>query len=146
MISLEKFTEIVGKCEIASQKNCVGHRGRWVLCPDPGLNRGPLDLQSNALPTELSRPTAGVAAIVTLVSKGRMRHEQFFLWINNVQHITIQDTGGFLAFHWHLILKLSQSRRTFHRPDPRHPSSFYHLSVLQVYKLTYLLNISIYFN
>ncbi|KAF4524241.1 hypothetical protein B566_EDAN008787 [Ephemera danica] len=24
-------------------------------CPDPGLNRGPLDLQSNALPTELSR-------------------------------------------------------------------------------------------
>ena len=27
------------------------------LCPDPGLNRGPLDLQSNALPTELSRPT-----------------------------------------------------------------------------------------
>lgn len=26
-------------------------------CPDPGLNRGPLDLQSNALPTELSRPT-----------------------------------------------------------------------------------------
>ena len=24
-------------------------------CPDPGSNRGPLDLQSNALPTELSR-------------------------------------------------------------------------------------------
>jgi hypothetical protein len=24
-------------------------------CRDPGLNRGPLDLQSNALPTELSR-------------------------------------------------------------------------------------------
>ena len=24
-------------------------------CPDPGLNQGPLDLQSNALPTELSR-------------------------------------------------------------------------------------------
>ena len=26
-----------------------------LKCPDPGLNRGPLDLQSNALPTELSR-------------------------------------------------------------------------------------------
>ena len=25
-------------------------------CRDPGSNRGPLDLQSNALPTELSRP------------------------------------------------------------------------------------------
>ena len=25
------------------------------VCPDPGSNRGPLDLQSNALPTELSR-------------------------------------------------------------------------------------------
>ena len=24
-------------------------------CPDPGLNRGPSDLQSDALPTELSR-------------------------------------------------------------------------------------------
>ena len=28
----------------------------WWICPDPGLNQGPLDLQSNALPTELSRP------------------------------------------------------------------------------------------
>ena len=27
-------------------------------CRDPGSNRGPLDLQSNALPTELSRPNA----------------------------------------------------------------------------------------
>ena len=30
-------------------KNC------WQKCRDPGSNRGPLDLQSNALPTELSR-------------------------------------------------------------------------------------------
>ncbi len=27
------------------------------MCRDPGSNRGPLDLQSNALPTELSRLT-----------------------------------------------------------------------------------------
>ena len=27
-----------------------------VFCPDPGSNQGPLDLQSNALPTELSGP------------------------------------------------------------------------------------------
>ena len=26
-------------------------------CRNPGLNQGPLDLQSNALPTELFRPT-----------------------------------------------------------------------------------------
>ena len=29
---------------------------KWAKqCRDPGSNRGPLDLQSNALPTELSR-------------------------------------------------------------------------------------------
>ena len=32
---------------------------RLGSCPDPGLNRGHLDLQSNALPTELPRPTDG---------------------------------------------------------------------------------------
>ena len=30
---------------------------RFWHCRNPGLNRGPLDLQSNALPTELFRPT-----------------------------------------------------------------------------------------
>ena len=30
---------------------------RSVPCRNPGLNRGPLDLQSNALPTELFRLT-----------------------------------------------------------------------------------------
>jgi hypothetical protein len=29
--------------------------GVGKMCRDPGSNRGPLDLQSNALPTELSR-------------------------------------------------------------------------------------------
>ena len=29
----------------------------YSKCRDPGSNRGPLDLQSNALPTELSRLT-----------------------------------------------------------------------------------------
>ena len=44
-------------------------------CRNPGLNRGPLDLQSNALPTELFRPTrhmsaaCGVAGVVKYVSK-----------------------------------------------------------------------------
>ena len=32
---------------------------RFRHCRNPGLNRGPLDLQSNALPTELFRPTRG---------------------------------------------------------------------------------------
>ena len=30
--------------------------GKKRLCRDPGLNQGPSDLQSDALPTELSRP------------------------------------------------------------------------------------------
>ena len=37
----------------------LGGKRRWRAgkgeCRDPGSNRGPLDLQSNALPTELSR-------------------------------------------------------------------------------------------
>ena len=33
-------------------------------CRDPGSNRGPLDLQSNALPTELSRPAVFSGEIV----------------------------------------------------------------------------------
>ena len=38
-----------------------------VFCPDPGLNRGPLDLQSNALPTELSRPV--ISSTTLLLAK-----------------------------------------------------------------------------
>ena len=34
----------------------VDRRG-FSACRNPGLNQGPLDLQSNALPTELFRPT-----------------------------------------------------------------------------------------
>ena len=35
------------------------HLNVKAKCRDPGSNRGPLDLQSNALPTELSRQTVG---------------------------------------------------------------------------------------
>ena len=49
----------------SNQNNYLGHSKAIMLqlspttlvqnkCPDPELNRGPLDLQSNALPTELS--------------------------------------------------------------------------------------------
>ena len=38
-------------------------------CPDPGLNRGPLDLQSNALPTELSRPVDSKLKITSFERK-----------------------------------------------------------------------------
>ena len=36
-------------------KKCTNPRC-WSDCPDPGLNQGPVDLQSHAFPTELSRP------------------------------------------------------------------------------------------
>ena len=51
-----------------SRSICLLHREKYKKkkklstaevrhCRNPGLNRGPLDLQSNALPTELFRPT-----------------------------------------------------------------------------------------
>ena len=43
---------------IINQNVCQPPGDRWGYCPDPGLNQGPLDLQSNALPTELPRLAA----------------------------------------------------------------------------------------
>ena len=40
-------------------------------CRDPGSNRGPLDLQSNALPTELSRPLCNDWGQEEPVQKGK---------------------------------------------------------------------------
>ena len=42
-------------------------------CRDPGSNRGPLDLQSNALPTELSRPL--LLSVPALASKWKTKPE-----------------------------------------------------------------------
>ena len=49
-------------------------RGKFVSqkCRDPGSNRGPLDLQSNALPTELSRlplPASRKTVLLQIVSR-----------------------------------------------------------------------------
>jgi hypothetical protein len=41
-------------CNVYTLPRRVQKRGK-NRCRDPGLNRGPLDLQSSALPTELSR-------------------------------------------------------------------------------------------
>ena len=47
-----------GQCDIGFSYQNVGVDRRVLrLCRNPGLNQGPLDLQSNALPTELFRPT-----------------------------------------------------------------------------------------
>ena len=44
------------KYDLGGEKDEKGNKRRMKkLCRDPGSNRGPLDLQSNALPTELSR-------------------------------------------------------------------------------------------
>ena len=46
----------LGLCYIGFSYQNVGVDRRVLrLCRNPGLNQGPLDLQSNALPTELSR-------------------------------------------------------------------------------------------
>ena len=39
------------------RKKIVRPAAESACCRNPGLNQGPLDLQSNALPTELFRPT-----------------------------------------------------------------------------------------
>ena len=44
------------------------------LCRNPGLNRGPLDLQSNALPTELFRQVVGGASMELMV--GEMKYKR----------------------------------------------------------------------
>ena len=46
----------LGLCDIEFSYQNVGVDRRVLrLCRNPGLNQGPLDLQSNALPTELLR-------------------------------------------------------------------------------------------
>ena len=50
-------------------------------CRDPGSNRGPLDLQSNALPTELSRPHDSPVAVF----KNHYRGAELAKWIVKVR-------------------------------------------------------------
>ena len=38
-----------------NEKSCESKKKKKKKCRNPGLNQGPLDLQSNALPTELFR-------------------------------------------------------------------------------------------
>ena len=44
-------------------------------CRDPGSNRGPLDLQSNALPTELSRLVKTMLLILVNMEKRSLLHD-----------------------------------------------------------------------
>ena len=37
------------------------------MCRDPGLNQGPSDLQSDALPTELSRLVVSICLLVCIL-------------------------------------------------------------------------------
>ena len=39
-----------------------------IVCQNPGLNQGPLDLQSNALPTELFRPAIAFISHIFSIS------------------------------------------------------------------------------
>jgi hypothetical protein len=65
--------------------------GSAKLCRDPGSNQGPLDLQSNALPTELSR----------LISLTDMHYITFFVIRKRpLKHVPI----GF--YDWNLTCHL----------------------------------------
>ena len=52
---------------------------RFWHCRNPGLNRGPLDLQSNALPTELFRPTKTLGETSRFVCGITCHNEAFLL-------------------------------------------------------------------
>ena len=57
-VHLRNFTPpLHGLCFIPPVAKKYPASRRIVPCRNPGLNRGPLDLQSNALPTELFRLT-----------------------------------------------------------------------------------------
>ena len=82
-------------------------------CRDPGSNRGPLDLQSNALPTELSRPdenelafpfSAGGDEVLSLGKKKKVASAGNRTRINCLEgsyadHYTTDASGGQI---WHL--------------------------------------------
>ena len=52
------------------------NESKKTSCRDPGSNQGPLDLQSNALPTELSRPVGTVTTTYTSLAKRRSQADQ----------------------------------------------------------------------
>ena len=57
-----------------------------LVCRNPGLNQGPLDLQSNALPTELFRLAAyseGVNAIRIFLSRLGKQQKVRPMWGSN---------------------------------------------------------------
>jgi hypothetical protein len=61
---------------VTSESAPCGSNGKGAnkICRDPGSNRGPLDLQSNALPTELSRLILSLLNIIQWGSKGERTH------------------------------------------------------------------------
>ena len=71
-----------------------GHREKFVLkkCRDPGSNRGPLDLQSNALPTELSRlPLSAARKTALLQIVSRVVHGGLPIsWLNTKQAVVAE--------------------------------------------------------
>ena len=52
---IRSLEEIIHQYLEQNEAFMLSHPSIKLLCRDPGSNRGPLDLQSNALPTELSR-------------------------------------------------------------------------------------------
>ena len=56
MAEEEMFSgSIIGRGILSFYLLTCNFNEKLLKCRDPGSNRGPLDLQSNALPTELSR-------------------------------------------------------------------------------------------
>ena len=73
----------LGLCDIEFSYQNVGVDRRVLrLCRNPGLNQGPLDLQSNALPTELFRPT---------IDRGPAHHQYRIQVVNDMSDCTPKD-------------------------------------------------------
>ena len=81
--------------------------------PSPGSNRGPLDLQSNALPTELSRHLISYRLVATLLLKQYYYNKHEWIWLIPCQfefpahfcHLSA-DAKSAVNSNWHGISRI----------------------------------------
>ena len=101
----------MGNVELARHckaNTILKYSGKTVqLMPRPGLNQGPLDLQSNALPTELSRQvTSGNIQI----RKFMFYFKMLFAFLKIAEflfvHMILKAAQGIVSFKLHSSKKL----------------------------------------
>ena len=101
-------------------------------CRNPGLNRGPLDLQSNALPTELLRPLS--ILIFTL-----LKDPLYLLSSFNLLHLLIRISHNTCSS----MVPSIQNEAYASLPSPAFLSSSFSFYLSLPYTLPFLLHLSL---